>query len=122
MILFDLGALWAGHKATKAIEKLNASLKPLIEPGQLALKSVAFLSVSTIFAQTVAGVCAAVNTYSGVEAQKKLISIYMEIGGDIKNIASSLKSIDDSVCELSMNFLLTFTTLSTCGASRNPPT
>lgn len=100
MVLLDLGAIWTGYKATKAVDRLRIDLKPLIEPGASALKSFAFITVSTAFAQTVAGVCAAINTYSGVQAQKKLISICEEIGGDIKTIATSLKSIDDGVGEL----------------------
>lgn len=107
MVLADLGLLFTANKAageikkaTSAVDGLSNTLKPLVQPGVRALQSAAFLSISAAFAQSVVGICTVINTYSGVQAQDKLISIYKELGDQVKDIAASLKSIDANIGEL----------------------
>lgn len=87
-------------KATYAVNDLSEKLTPLVQPGVRLLQSAALLNISAAFASSVGGICAIINTYSGVQAQAKLISIYEELGDQVKNIAASLKSIDANIGEL----------------------
>jgi len=96
--------LIAGGKARKSweeahalIEKLSTQMEPLIDPAAMLLKAGALIGVSTAFAQVAAGVCAFVNTFSGISAQRELLNVYRKLGADVEAIRRSIAAISHSV-------------------------
>ncbi|KAK5696110.1 hypothetical protein LTR97_008530 [Elasticomyces elasticus] len=110
LLSLGIGAPIAADKIRKSwleakpiIENLSNQLDPLISPTTMVLKATALIGLSTAFAQVAAGICAVVNTFSGISAQKELLKVYTKLGADVEAIKTSIAEISQSV-ETLVNF------------------
>ncbi|KAK4950705.1 hypothetical protein LTR10_010698 [Elasticomyces elasticus] len=110
LLSLGIGAPIAADKMRKSwleakpiIENLSNQLDPLISPTTMVLKATALIGLSTAFAQVAAGICAFVNTFSGISAQKELLKVYTKLGADVEAIKTSIAEISQSV-ETLVNF------------------
>jgi hypothetical protein len=89
-----VGAAVAGKSVQSSIDELTAQLSDL-KTQYMPYAKVLGLSVS--FAQSVTGVCCIINTFSGIAAQKQLVSFYEKIGNDVESIKKDLAAICHSL-------------------------
>jgi hypothetical protein len=80
-------------KLTKQLEFFKTELMPYAK----------VLGLSVSFAQSVAGVCCIINTFSGIAAHKELVSVYRKISKDIEAIKNNLAAISQDLSTI-VNF------------------
>jgi hypothetical protein len=86
-----------GFSPAEKIDEWAKRLEPLVKPARNAMIGISFITVSAGFASAVGGVCAALNTYHGISAQKELIKLYTKIAADVAAISKSLESMATNV-------------------------
>lgn len=95
-----VGVGMASQSASGVETSIDNLTKQLNRLGDLTTQSMPYakiLGLSVSFAQSVTGVCCIINTFSGIDAQKELISVYRKISNDIESIKKDLTAIRENL-------------------------
>lgn len=95
-----VGVGMASQSASGVETSIDNLTKQLNRLGDLTTQFMPYakiLGLSVSFAQSVTGVCCIINTFSGIDAQKELISVYRKISNDIESIKKDLTAIRENL-------------------------
>jgi hypothetical protein len=84
------GTCYGAFKAKDAVNDLAGSIKNWKAQ---SMPYVRLVGLSLSFTHTITGLCTVINTFSGLSAQKEVISVYRKISKDVESIAQSLDNL-----------------------------